>query len=270
MDPSAKTDEDLRWWGEFEIPSNAWRRWQIGPLTLWVQRRESEWRLARQEDAGDVEPDLSQANLPAAEGPAESATLERVASHRLGERLIVAPRLADRPVVVRPETSFRLASRGEAELYVGTPLWVCLETSEPVHRLLDVPTRRPSDSWFGPSTTEGELCYAGRTGARLRRDNLPASPYRAVTRVRLRNHAGDDLLLERLNLPVPNLALFCGGGGRLWTQTVSVERGADGKLAEVRIEEDPPAEAEAAERLAEPRVAMARNVFSRALGALLG
>ncbi len=256
-------------WGDFAIAANAWRRWQVGPLTLWIQRLANEWRLAWQEETDETHPGALEVDEAAPEGPPETAFLERIASHRLGERLIVAPRLADRSVVVRPETSFRLAPQGVVDLYVGTPLWVFLETSEPAHRLLDVPTQRPSDSWFGPSTTEGELCYAGRTSARLQRDNLSRSPHRAVTRVRLRNRADDDLLLERLNLPVPNLGLFSDDGGQIWTQTVSVERGADGKLAEVRIEEQPPAEAEAAAQIAQPRVVIDRNVFSRALGALL-
>ena len=107
--------------------------------------------------------------------------------------------------------------------------------------------------------------------ARLNRDNLAAAPHLAFTRVLLRNRGDDDLLLERINLPVPELALFVGAGGALWTQTVCLERGADGKLAEVRIEDEPPAEAgPGARRLAEPRAGAAGNVFSRAMSALLG
>lgn len=270
MDTDVPNEEARRWWGEFEVPAESWRRWRIGSLALWVQRLDSEWRLAWcHEPSGDVS-EMPEANLPAPEGPPETAKLERVASHRLGERLLVSPRLADRPVVVRPETSFRLAPGGEVELFVGTPLWIHLRTSEPVQQLLDLPSRRLPDSWFGPSTTEGELCYASRTGARLRRENLRPSPRLALTRVHLSNRGDDDLLLERLNLPVPNLALFVGRGERLWTEAVSVERGADAKLAEVRIEPAPPDDAGMAERIGEARVRMTRNVFSRALGALLG
>ena len=255
----------IPWGEEIVVPAGGWRSWRIGPLKLWAQRLAKEWRVAWQEDAGDDdEPETAPGEPP------EAATLERVAADRLGERLIMSPGLADRSVVVRPQTRFRLVPGGEVALYLGTPLWFRLETSEPRHRLLDLPTRRPSDTWFGPSTTAGELCYAGRTAARLNRENLPAVTHLAFTRVLLRNRADDDLLLERINLPVPNLALFAGGGGALWTQTVRVERGADGHLAEVRIDDRPPALAEAARRLAGPRVRAGRNAFSRALSALLG
>lgn len=239
-------------------------------MTLWAMRLANEWRVAWLEDPDGAATGAPEADHPAPESPPENASLERVASHRLGDRLIVSPRLADRSVVVRPETSFRLAPQGEIELYIGTPLWVHLETSEPIHRLLDVSARRPSDTWFGPSTTVGELCYAGRTAARLHLANLSAAQHLAVTRVLLCNRGDDDLLLDRLKLPVPNLALFAGTGGSLWTQTVSVDRDADGKLAEVRIEEEPPPEAAAAQRLAEPRITADRGAFSRALSAFLG
>lgn len=261
--------ESLPWGREIEIPTEEWRHWRVGPLTLWTQRLASEWRLAWQESS-ETRPDTLQAIEEAPEAPPDTASVERVASHRLGELLIASPRLADRSVVVRPETRFRLAPEGEVELYIGTPLWVHLETSEPRHQLLDIPTRRPSDTWFGPSTTAGELCYAERTAARLNRDNLPAVPHLAITRVLLRNRADDDLLLERINLPVPNLALFADAADQLWTQAVRVDRGAAGQLAEVRIDDQPPAEAGPARRLAAPRTAADRGVISRALSALLG
>lgn len=265
MNAEASTTS-LRWWGEFEISRDAWRRWRIGPLSLWVRRLDDEWRLAHEEDAAEA---AAEADRPSSEPPA-TATVERFAAARLGERLIVTPGLGDRSIVTRPETSFRLAAGGAVDLYVGTPVWLRLESAEPRHLLLDVPTRRPSDSWFGPSTTEGELSYAGRTSARLRRENLPVSPHRAVTRVRLTNRAPDPLLLERLNLPVPNLTLFADAEARLWTQAVSVEREEDGKLAKVRIDDRPPAEAKGVERLSEPREARSKNVFSRALDTFLG
>lgn len=256
-------------WGEFEHPPNTWKHWRVGPLTLWIQRQPNEWRLAWQEEADNDQLETPGVDPSVPEGPPDTATLERVASDRMGERLIVSPRLADRSVVVRPETRFRLAPEGQIELFIGTPLWVHFETSEPCYKLLDIPTHRPSDSWFGP-TTAGELCYAGRTAARLCLDNLPVAPHLAITRVLLRNRGDDDMLLERINLPVPNLALFAGTGGALWTQTVKVDRSADGKRAEVQIEDNPPADVATTHKLAEPRQATDRGVFSRALGALLG
>lgn len=267
----SESHEQLRWWGEFEIPPGRAGRWRIGALTIWVEHLEHEWRLAWEEAKGEAADETVEVVCPAEPGEVpETATVERVAWLRPDGRLIVTPRLADRPIVSRPEIRFRLAGGGEVDLYVGHPLWVRFETAEPSRRLLEIPIRRPSDTWFGPSTLEGELCYASRTKARLRLENVAPEPSWGLTEVRLRNRAKDDLVLERINLPVPNLALFADVEHRLWTQSVSVERDADGKLAEVRIGAGPPAQVASAERVSGPRQEGAQSVFSRALEALLG
>lgn len=66
---------------------------------------------------------------------------------------------------------------------------------------------RPSDTWFGPTTSEGEPCYASKTVCRLRVEDVPLRPHRCLTKVTLRNRADDSLSLDRLKLPVNALAL---------------------------------------------------------------
>lgn len=260
-----------RWWGDYEIPRGLAGRWRLGPLTLWARRLEQEWRFACSEEHGEYPIDRAEVDCPIEPGELPpGATVERLAFQSTDERLRVLPALADRSIVTRPETRFRLAPGERVELHVSLPLWIRLEAVAPERTLLDVPTSRPSDTWFGRSTTEGELAYASRTCARLRPENLEIVPWRAVTRVELDNRAEDEFVFERLNLPVPNLALYAAPSGSLWTQAVTVERGADGKLAHIRIADDPPEDVGAAERVAEPRSNLAGNAFVRAIGALLG
>lgn len=259
------------WWGSYDLPQDAAARFKIGPLLVWVEHRVHEWRLAWERAEGEPPDDGVDVACPAPrEEPPESAAVERIAGRQTSAILAVSPRLADRSIVSRPETRLRLAGGDEIELYVGTHLWARFETADPSRQLLELPILQPSDTWFGPSTLEGELCYASRTTARLQLENLPPKPYRALTQVRLENHGGDDVLLERLNLPVPHLSLYAAADGHLWTESVTVERGADGQLAEVRIGGGPPAEAGAAEAVAAPRLEAAGSVFSRALSALWG
>ena len=56
-------------------------------------------------------------------------------------------------------------------IYVSTPLWVRVDVHDPPQFLQEIPVIRPSDTWFGPSTREGELGYAGRTHGRLNFEN---------------------------------------------------------------------------------------------------
>jgi len=40
----------------------------------------------------------------------------------------------------------------QASVYVSSPLWVRIETGKPAKLLCELPTFRPSDTWFGPNT----------------------------------------------------------------------------------------------------------------------
>lgn len=261
--------EDVRWWGEFEIPPGFAGRWRIGPLTLWAERREQEWRLAHREDR-EASDGLLEVCCPCPpEEPGDAAEVVRVAMQQVDGRLKLTPSLADRSIVARPETPFRLPAGSEISLYVSTPVWARVEVPEPPAVLFDLPTTRPSDTWFGPSTLVGELCYAIRTAARLELANLPPLPERAITEVRLRNLA-ETVQVERLNLPVPHFTLFADARGGLWTQGMLLERKPDGKLGEVRFDDTPPPAAGPCERVAEPRTSDRRPSLIRALTGFLG
>lgn len=258
-----------RWWGRFEVPDDQGGLWRVGPLELTVARRRYDWLVAFQEGEEGLDQRLEvRCPIAASELP-DLAQVQRYASSRPSAELAITPLLADRPVVSRPDVPFHLLGGDEVELFVSTPVWVKLEAGDPLQSLAEVPTTRPSDTWFGPSTRVGELCYASRTTARLHLENLPPRPPRAITPVLLRNRARQELLLERLNLPIPNLALYWDGNGGLWTQKVVVERQPDGTLAQVRLEDGPPSQVPSAEPVSPARQAGSRSVL-RALGALLG
>ena len=123
--------------------------------------------------------------------------------------IALTPALADRPVVARPEKPFCLPAGAEAVVYVSSPLWVVLSTAQDL-KLAEIPIVRPSDTWLGPSTREGELCYASRTFLRLSLDNLPRRPHRATSMVRILNHADTALPLRALKLPAPPIWLCTG------------------------------------------------------------
>ncbi len=160
--------------------------------------------------------------------------------------------------------------RSDVQLFVSTPLWLVLRPADGGAPLLELPTWRPSDTWFGPSTRHGVLAYASRTRAHLESAAVLQSPVRAITRVTVLNHAPDLLRVERLNLPVPQLALFEDDRGRLWTDSVRVERLDDGTIADAVIEAGAPSAAPSPVRVAEPRMSPRSGGINRAFGALLG
>ena len=183
--------------------------------------------------------------------------------------LSITPILADRSVISRPITPFNLTAGEQVTLYISSQLWLEVSVNTPQKKVLTtIPIQRPSDTWFGPSTLAGELCYASNTHCRLHLSELPQRPHRALTPVAIHNLADTNLLVERINLPVPLLQLFTCEKGQLWTPKVTMTRAKDGDMANLEIGHKPPAEAAQAKLLNQPRVTTNYNVLFRAFNAV--
>jgi hypothetical protein len=254
-----------RWWGTFELPEGEARRWRVGPVTLWIQRLRGEWRVLH-EHADDPLATPLEVATPVDPGEVPDGPPERfVDAEAHGLRLL--PATADRAVVTRPHSPFHVLPERDVTLYVSSPLWMRLESEPSGDVLCEFPIHRPSDTWIGPSTREGEVGYATVTRCRLELADVPQRPHRAVTRVQIRNRSSSPLHLLRLSVPVPVLALFSGPQG-LWTEAIRLTRDADeGDLADLEVAEHPP-ESEANEPVAEPRQPRDTRALVRAFSAL--
>lgn len=213
----------MKWWGSYELEPERWARWQIGPLSLFAQKKYREWVFAWN-SAGDPLQDTLSIDVPTSAAPdPDDYTFSRYAIGDLSSHLELCPRLGDRPFIVRPDSPLFLLAGQETVLFVSTVVWIatCLkdDPDEPC-TLLELPARRPSDTWFGPNTLEGELCYASRTNARTDLGSIGRRPHRAVTPVEIRNLGSDTLSIDQLRVPVPALSLHHDPNNRLWTDTV--------------------------------------------------
>ncbi len=259
-----------RWWGHFELDEGVVGRWLVGPMELRVEHRPNEWYIEHGAD-GDPLSEALALEIPwRGDALMPTAAAVRFAWDHVTSGLLVAPALADRPIVARPTMPLRVPAGEAVRLFVGSPLWLQLGWADQDGILMDLPTYRPSDTWFGPSPVSGELCYATRTGARLQLDNAPVRPGRAITAVTVENRGEDVLAIERIKLPVPQLSLHADRDGRFWSQSLTFCRGRDDDQAEVQLEEGPPEEAGATDQVAVARRGAEGNVFQRALSALLG
>jgi len=255
------------WWGGFNLEQDEALRWRIGPLTLWLRRRLHEWQLAHRRDDGEIDHPPLEAGMPESEwSRAAEAHLERFVFRETKAAVELVPMLADRPVVTRPVVPFYLSGGEEVTVYVSSPLWVRILTGGVF--MQEVATQRPSDTWVGPNTREGELCYASETHCRLSLDELPWRPHRAVTPLLIRNRDRRPLLIERLNLPVGYLSLYANEQGALWTQTVTIKREQGSDVLDVGTAS--PAEAGAARLVCRPRSEPDKGGVIRAFTSLFG
>jgi len=259
-----------RWYGTFEVPINGVGTWQIGPYDLWVQRSECEWRLASLQGRDSLDRTL-RVDVPSdTTDPPEGAQIKRIAFETSPESVTLGPALADRPVVVSPEDPLQVPTDEKVILYISTPVWVELTTESGRVVLIDEPTHRPSDTWFGPSPMRGELCYATRTAARMVLENIPPRPHRVISVVEIKNRAKDSLTVDRLKIPTPHLSVYVTPEGGLWTETLTFDHHGDGEMAAVMLSSAPPANASGATLARGPRVPMETGLLTRTFGGLLG
>ena len=260
--------QEAIWWGEFKLHNQQTLQWRIGPLTLLVRNIADEWQIAY-ERADEMHENTLACEITETDlSPDTLANNSRYFIRDHSGILHLKPRLADRPIVSRPWQPFHLTAGEEVTLYVSSPLWIELAVGEKAEKLVEVAIQRPSDTWFGPSTREGELCYASRTSCRLDLAEVPWRPHRAITPVLIRNQADSLLSLERLSLPVPFLPVYSTVNGNLWTPTVILVREEDGDMAALKIEKHAPAEAGQATLVDEPRSRVSTGTLFRAFNAL--
>ncbi|MFT4562631.1 MAG: hypothetical protein ACI9BW_002377 [Gammaproteobacteria bacterium] len=243
------------WWGNFAIDVNDWLEKRIGPLHIHIERRRREWLVTVEHEEEGV-------------APISDALQNRFVFSETRGPLHLRPALADRLVITRLLSPVQIAAHESVTLYVSTPLMVRTSVNDPPVLLDERFVVRPSETWFGPSTCEGELCYASSTRARLEISELDVQADRAVTSVRIDNQGADPLVLERIALPAPHLKLFMTPGGALWTQDISYTRQTADDLAELVFEKIPLRHAPDSELVCEARVRAENRTLFRAFGAM--
>jgi hypothetical protein len=268
----AAKDRPDNWWGQFSLAEGQTARWHISALRLAIQRLAYEWKIAYEYDHTVDWSDATWSYSPDAPDieDIEYKNRERHAFEQTQETLYLTPILPDRPLVIRPITPLYVPAGESTNIFASSPLWVRIEVGQPPHIIREIPIRRPSDTWFGPSTMEGELCYADKTTGRLRVEYVPTRVHRAITKVMIRNQASLPLQVERLSLPVIYLSLFCTPDGLLWTQMVTMDRTRNTGMAALNVTNQLPIAAKEARLVSGPRQMSGQNMVVRAFEALFG
>ncbi len=257
-----------QWWLPQRVPVGHTLSCQLGSLTLAVHHAVGEWQLVSRHVDEAAAPGIPELLLRA--GALEDETFERFLYAGASDGLGFTPLLADRSVVIRPRQPVFLPSGQETTMYLSTPVTLRIHLDDPELTLREVPMLALSDTWFGPSTREGELCYSGKTHARHELADVPRRVHRAITPLTIRNAAPTVLPLDKVNLPVPLLSVYGAADGRLWTQGVSLQRGSDSDMAALKIDAAPPADAGKVSLLSGPRQAQSRAGLVRAFSLLFG
>ncbi|XOV89346.1 MAG: hypothetical protein ACFHX7_05500 [Pseudomonadota bacterium] len=175
--------------------------------------------------------------------------------------------LSTRPVVARPNLPIHLPTGESVTLYVGTSLWFTLQRD--TDTLVDIPVARLSDTWFGPDTRQGEICYACGTHARLSMEGIRVNAFKAITPIHVQNESDKAIVIDRINLPVNYMTLF-RDEQRHWTSALTIKRRATEANSQIHVADLPPDACVNPVIVAEPRKRLPDGILNKAMNLLLG
>ncbi len=255
------------WWGEFTFSLEQQRCWRIGQRAIILKRLENEWNSWSLETDIESDEDIIVGNSDDL-CAIDEAKFGRYLQQGTSDKVLVLPLLADLSVVARPDTPLTLLAGETSRLYVSTPVWFSAQILPKGDRLLDLPFWRPSDSWFGPSTRVGQICYAKYTAARIQLTNIEKRPHRAITPITVVNNHDQPLTIERINVPVTLLHLYADKAHQLWTTGISVHRDRSSDNVELHLDKHAPVEALDSTLISGPRVASEQGILIRSISSL--
>lgn len=226
------------WWHPLGVADEECWLLRVGPLSLYVQRQVGQW-LVGSERVDDTEAHYRVAREQLVALP-EDMKPARFVFKNAPLELCLSPRLLERPVVVRTNQPVQVPPGENITFYISSPVCVALGLPSLGVTLQEMPSVQLSDTWFGPSTQVGELCYAARTHARNSREEVPLRPHRAVTPITIVNQSKEFLSIEKLSIPVPFLAVYGAEDGTLWTDPVILSHAEGSPLVNFTIGKDKP------------------------------
>lgn len=232
-----------KWWGEIEIPKDNTLLFNLGDVSLTVQHKAKEWCF----NVEQKEYDENNQNIynQTVYQTSDADQLDNKGTDRYiipdeATHLKMTPILPDRTIICRPITPITLAPGASVLMYISTPLWLTLSViGKKTTLLTEISTQRLSDTWFGTSTREGELCYANKINGRLDLNNLPKRIQRSITPLTIINKAHHSLVFERVALPITSLSLYATEQNQLWTQAVTLTRDDDKNYAKLTLGKAP-------------------------------
>ncbi|MCX4027768.1 hypothetical protein H0A36_23300 [Endozoicomonas sp. SM1973] len=208
--------------------------WDFGTLLFSLKRQPHEWQVHYKHFNINPEAERNEVLTWCGEcSLTDDDNFKRFVFSRTHKDLTITPTLPDRNLVAKPIVSITLMPEEQITLYVSVALWLRVSVKSPTiesinnnkddyKTLCELPIRELSNTWFGPNTLEGELCYASKTHALVNQESLTLKPYRAIVPVSVINNQPEILKVEKINIPVPALGLYRNSSGLFWASGVTL------------------------------------------------
>lgn len=199
--------------------------------------------------------------------PESAINWKRWSFHQEDENVSLRPVLPDRPLVVRPQNPLTLAPRSEVLFFVSIPMWIQVTLGKECLVIDTIPTVILSNTWFG-LPTEGELCYALKSGASRTLGQSNPSPARMICPLLLRNQATDPFSVNKLSLPTNFFGVY-KGETRFWTNEIVLTYQGHNRFGSVQPINQEPHYEKITHTLSAPRILHKESLVRRTFGGLM-
>lgn len=227
-------EKATKWWGSFTLEESQSKFWRVGEAIIYIDRFTHEWHIGSSMTNQEPDPVADKELLkPPANMKSKTYTFTTQAEIRL------KPVLPNYSLASQLETPLYIPGGEEVLLYISSPVWVQITTSNNKVVLDEIPTHPLSLTWFGENTIDGELCFAGNTFCSSQLKYVPAGADRIVSPMLIKNQSKKILCLEKINVPLPYLSVYSDTHNFLWTEQLTVyNEGEDPPL--VQVSKGPP------------------------------
>ncbi len=248
-------------WREYRIPEKKIITFAISDLHLWFKSMNNEIQVAQARNESIEEKSTFSTEPP------ENIIWARWALKKEHPLIRINPIFPDRPVVVKPESPFKINQGAKARIYVSIPIWIKIECAnrDSTH-LLELPSVILSNTWFG-TFAEGEVCYWISSGMRQQFAPDPDRPYLAICPVVLINQSETDLFVEKICLRVASLSLFFDNK-QLWSDESQVTYKGEQGASQIDFMGKAPAEAPYARLITSPRTRAKKGFVAHTFASL--
>ncbi|MBN2012867.1 hypothetical protein JW960_26290 [candidate division KSB1 bacterium] len=248
-------------WGDNDLLKDTIHHISLGTLSVWIKQSPQELSIASHRCDSNVVHSIKPNDVP------QNITWSRWATKKAYPQLRMLPRFPDRPIVVKPESTFILMKGAQARIYVKVPLWVqFLVGVRPPVTLIELPSVILSNTWFG-TFFEGEACYWISSSARIEPAWDDQKPFLAICPLQLQNNSDDDLQVEKICLRVSGLSLF-KHGDQLWADETKIHYAGLHESSAIETRGVPPAEAPEAKLLSPARIPMKKGLAAKTFASL--
>lgn len=213
----------LPWWGAFHLSEEESRFWDLGQLTLCLERHPKGYHLRHKMGKEEPSPFLSEQIIV----EVETASSE----------IILSPVLPDRFLAVSFTQPLQILPNQEITLEVQIPL--CVQVSISINNstrflLGERPLTPLLSSWVGSLVGEGQLFYSifvppippicAVTNESAAAPLASLNNFHALTPIILKNHSKESFSEHSLHIPTPYLSLYVDEQHRLWTDPLQLDQ----------------------------------------------